>query len=96
MFVDELAIKTTGALLALYRQEGENAWSRVEMAYDKGVGWAEGSTGPVNGPIRYWVQAVDGTGNVGLSLDRGNPYQDVVPAGPSIAYLPAVLKGYSP
>jgi hypothetical protein len=39
---------------------------QAELVYNPATGWAEGTGVPVNGPLEYLVQAVDGTGNVAL------------------------------
>jgi hypothetical protein len=76
--------------VVLYRQEGENAWSRVELAYNPATGWATGSAPPVDRDIYYFAQAVDPSGNVTLALDHGNPFERVVRA--VLVYLPLVFK----
>ena len=47
-------------------------------------------TGFVGGPVEYFVQAVDPTGNVALALDHGNPFQ-AQPAN-TILYRPLIVR----
>jgi hypothetical protein len=85
-------------VIVLYRHEGENAWSKAELTYlgknEAGIGIAEGSVSPITGPIEYFVQAVDDSGNVILSLDHGMPFTKVETLeqpNPTI-YLPLVMR----
>ncbi len=50
----------------------------------------------MNGPIEYFAQAVDPSGNVALALDHGNPFDEVKAAVemPTI-YLPLVSRNYT-
>ncbi len=63
--------------MVLYRRAGVNSWSRVDLAYDPHSGWATGGVAMAPGPIEYFVQAVDPTGNVALALDHGNAFTQV-------------------
>lgn len=54
------------------------------------TGWVKGNGVPVNGPIEYLVQAVNGTGNVALALDHGNLFQGTKPG--LMIYLPIILR----
>jgi hypothetical protein len=77
-------------VVVLYRTLDSQSWSKVELTYHAVIGWAEGKVGPVKGPIEYIVQAVDGTGNVALALDHGNPFTQVKPG--LMIYLPLVFR----
>jgi hypothetical protein len=76
--------------VVLYRTLSSGVWQKAELAYNAATGWAEGNVPPVIGPIEYFAQAVDGTGNVALALDHGNPFTGSR-AG-LMLYLPVVLK----
>jgi hypothetical protein len=82
--------------LVLYRTLDSNTWSPAELTYNTKTGWAEGWVGGASGPIEYFAQAVDPTGNVALGLDHGTPFDKVKPGEeiPTI-YLPVVTKNYS-
>jgi hypothetical protein len=49
----------------------------------------------LDGPIEYFVQAVDPTGNVALALDHGNPFQRMVAGQIWSVYLPLVSRNYT-
>ena len=83
--------------VVLYRTLSSGSWSRVELSYDPITGWAMGVVPPVQGPIEYFAQAVDPTGNVALALDHGNPFREVVAGKVSYeVYLPIVTANYVP
>jgi hypothetical protein len=77
--------------VVLYRPLASAIWSRCELSHSVATGWAEGSAAPVSGPIEYFAQAVDSTGNVALATDHGNPFHEVK-VYRSIVYLPLVLR----
>ena len=74
----------------MYRTLDSMTWSKVELTYDAATGWATGKTSHATGPIEYFVQAVDTTGNVALALDHGNPFQGTKPG--LMIYLPIILR----
>jgi hypothetical protein len=80
--------------VVLYRLLDQNTWSKAELTYDAGSGWAHGTVPPVNGQIEYFVQAVDPTGNVALALDHGNPFRRVTDKPLSTTYLPVINNDY--
>lgn len=50
------------------------SWSKVELDYNPATGWAEATVPAFADPLAYFVQAVDGAGNVALGLDNGDPF----------------------
>jgi hypothetical protein len=80
--------------VVLYRRLHETSWSRAELAYDPATDWAEGSVPPVDGPIEYFVQAVDAVGNVALFLDHGNPFRGPQDGRLSYVHLPLVMRNH--
>jgi hypothetical protein len=82
-----------GRTVVLYRTQASNDWLLAELNYNRVSGWAEGKVEPVEGPIEYFAQAVDRTGNVALALDHGNPFTEMKAGEPPI-YLPLVLRNH--
>jgi hypothetical protein len=82
--------------VVLYRRMGDNFWTLAELTYDPDTGWAEGTVPAVDGPIEYFAQAVDPTGNVALALDHGNPFRELTDGQPLRIYLPVALRNYLP
>ena len=80
-------------VVLLYQLAGDNHWSNLEMDYDSATGWAEASIPPVSGPVYYFAQAVDASGNVALALDHGNPFTQLDQI--LSIYLPVILKDAS-
>jgi hypothetical protein len=60
------------------------------LSHNAASGWAEGKVPPLEGPIEYFAQAVDRTGNVALALDHGNPFTEVEAGG--AIYLPLIYR----
>jgi hypothetical protein len=77
-------------VVVLYRELDQDSWSKAELRYDPARGWATGSVARARGPIEYFVQAVDPTGNVALALDHGNPFRRMRVIPP--LYLPLIAK----
>jgi hypothetical protein len=87
-------------VLVLYRfladvsAAGTSAWIPLDLDYDAANGWAVGQVDP-GGPVEYFVQAVDATGNVALAMDHGNPFRKgrVEVAPPSQASIQGLAVG---
>jgi hypothetical protein len=80
-------------VVLLYRDPGERTWSMLELSFNPETGRAEGHVPGLKGPIYYFAQAVDASGNVALALDHGLAFVEVKSALQSI-YLPAVFQGH--
>lgn len=61
-------------VLVLYRRVHSTSWSPLDLTYDIETKTATGALPRQNGTIEFVVQAVDGTGNVSIALDHGNPW----------------------
>ena len=82
--------------VVLYRTLSSERWLAADLAYDGRTGWARGREGPVTEPFEYVVQVVDGTGNVAMVLDHGNPFQRWEEREvPEEVYLPLVNREYA-
>ena len=90
---DRFAIQRT---VVLYRTLDSTTWSKAELVYDEGTGWATGTVDPVDSPIEYLAQAVDSAGNVALALDHGITFRRMKAAVelPTV-YLPILTKNYA-
>jgi hypothetical protein len=84
---------TVMRVVILYRSHNANTWSMLELPYDAGTGWAEGSAPGLGDSIYYFAQAVDSSGNVALALDHGQAFSLGTGDLESV-YLPAVLRDY--
>jgi len=80
-------------VVVLYREENVTTWSKAELTYDPGTGWATGSAGEPSGEFYYFAQAVDGTGNVTLAMDHGRAFTGVRREEHDV-YLPLVLRNW--
>jgi hypothetical protein len=69
---------TVQRVVLLYAPVGAAQWSRAELAYNPATGYASGRTRPLAGPVDYFIQATDPSGNVAVALDDGNPFRIVV------------------
>jgi hypothetical protein len=72
-----LAEDDDGALqrvVVVYHPMISHIWRVIELTYDPYADEFVGSV-PAAGPLEFVAQAVDGAGNVALSLDHGDPYQ---------------------
>jgi hypothetical protein len=77
-------------VVVVYRRLPDRAWSKVELAYNQSLGLATGSVNGLGTRFEYFVQAVDGTGNVVLVLNNGVPFLQT--DGRSEVYLPLVRR----
>ena len=75
-------------VVVLYREGSSNTWSKIELSYNAGTGWAEGAVSGLGSEIEYFSQAVDPTGNVALAMDHGRAYSAV--SREQRVYLPLV------
>jgi hypothetical protein len=82
---------TVSRVVMLYREGDETVWSKAELVYNPGTGWATGSVPAPSGTFYYFAQAVDGTGNVTLALDHGRAYTGLSAEDHKV-YLPVVIK----
>jgi hypothetical protein len=85
-------------VVVLYRElepgSASGTWSLLELRYDAPSGWASGFIPPVDGEIEYLVQAVDAAGNVGLAMDHGLPFRNMIDGELRFAYLPLATRSY--
>jgi hypothetical protein len=72
--------------------DGKGSWSTVDLANIGGDVWQ--GTLPLSGALEYFVQVVDGAGNVTIDDNDGSYYQEGVDVYP--VYLPVVLRAYEP
>jgi hypothetical protein len=78
-------------VVVLYREAGDNTWSKVELIYNPNTGWAEATVaGLGDTDIYYFAQAVDATGNVALAMDHGLAYTGV--NTDHFVYLPLIVR----
>ena len=80
-------------VVVLYREGSSNTWSKIELPYNAGTGWAEGTVSGLGSEVEYFSQAVDPTGNVALALDHGRAYSAV--SQEQRVYLPLVVFRHS-
>ena len=59
----------------LYRTLNTNSWTMLDLTFDSQTGLATGSAPDPSATLEYFVQAVDGSGNVSLVLDHGVPFR---------------------
>ena len=78
-------------VVVLYRLLTSFTWSKAELTYNPATQQATAPVAGVNGPIEFFAQAVDPSGNVTLSLDHGKPYQANA-VSEYRTYLPAVQR----
>jgi hypothetical protein len=78
-------------VVILYRNPSSNVWQAVDLIYDPVTQHATASVPGLTGPIEYFAQAVDSSGNVALALDHGQPFTKIVPK-PIQVYLPLVRR----
>jgi hypothetical protein len=79
-------------VVVTYSKDGEN-WESLDLTYDSEGGYWEGQlTDPVlsGGEVSYFVQAVDGVGNVSMSANKGLFFE---PEEHSL-YLPLIMRDY--
>ena len=77
------------SLALLYWLVGTNAWTKAELTYNPATQQATGTLAGLNGPIEYFAQAVDPSGNVALALDHGNAFTQVSALN---LYLPLIRR----
>ncbi len=69
--------------VVLYRNLNSTVWEMVDLTYNATTQTAEGTITPTMGGVHeYFVQVVDGAGNVALGLDHNNYYRFTVSSGP--------------
>jgi hypothetical protein len=61
-------------VVVLYAKYNATSWSIADLTYDPATGMAEAVVPPLEGNVVYFVQAVDGAGNVAISLDHNRYY----------------------
>jgi len=61
-------------VVVLYRPVQSTSWVKKELAWNGVAGEWTAST-LISGPIEYFAQVVDGSGNVTVALDYGRPWQ---------------------
>ena len=76
-------------VVLLYRLVGTKAWTKAELNYDPATQRATKTVTGLNGPIEYFAQAVDPSGNVALALDHGNAFTQVSTLN---LYLPLIMR----
>jgi hypothetical protein len=75
-------------VVVLYREAPATNWQMVELSYDPLTQLATGSAESLAEETAYFVQAVDGNGNVALALDHGNEF--VLVGGPTTTPTPTM------
>ena len=75
-------------VVLLYRALDSRTWLSATLPYSATTQPASLTINGVRKPVEFFIQAVDGSGNVALALDHGNPYQVTV----FKVYLPLVRK----
>jgi hypothetical protein len=73
-----------------YTEEGSDQWQSHDLEYDSSQDQWEGQLGGLSGKFVYFVQVVDGAGNVTTTSNKGLFFE---PARHTI-YLPVVMKAY--
>ena len=69
---------------------GDGRWRTVDMHRMPGSSHWFGSIPIPSGPLHFFVQAVDGVGNVAIEGNKGLFFE----GPPSRVYLPLVLRAY--
>jgi hypothetical protein len=72
--------------------DGKGLWETVDLTNTGGDIWQ--GTVPLSGSLEYFVQVVDGAGNVAVDDNGGSYYQEGVDVYP--VYLPVVLRAFEP
>jgi hypothetical protein len=63
-------------VVVLYRRLSDSSWTKVEPAYNSGQHKATATVSGLDaGQYEYFVQVVDGAGNVALAMDHGRYFQ---------------------
>jgi len=79
-------------VIMLYRPLTITQWTKVELTYDPMSGYASATLNGLTGPLEYFAQAVDSTGNVALALEHGNPFYFDPASTQTLLYLPLVRR----
>ena len=76
----------------LYRTEGGNEWLKLELPYNSGTSQATLTVeAPYSQIVEYFIQVVDGAGNVAVGLDFDEPYTTIGTIQGRI-YLPFIMR----
>jgi hypothetical protein len=77
--------------------DGQGAWNSQDLVYDAAaLKWVGAITGTLE--TRYFVQVVDGAGNVSVDDNKGQyhllaPSVRLIPTSSTLVYLPLVVRG---
>ena len=79
-------------VLVAFRDGTSSTWRFLDLSHGPGASW--GGTAPVSGTqIEYFMQAVDASGNVAVSTNKGLLFSAAPPAPPSGTGVEALLTG---
>jgi hypothetical protein len=83
---------TVQRVVLLYMPVGGTSWSELDLAWDPVSGLATGVAPQFTGPLLFFVQAVDPSGNVAVALNNGRPFQ-TTPVDTTAPFITLLTQG---